>query len=58
MVGEARSWKGTFCLDRGPVNLSGLLLASPKFPKNCLDIHIWPIFRRKMSGLAGFGPKS
>ena len=45
MVGEAWSWKGTFCPDSGPANLSGLYLASPRFSrKYCPDFHIWPIF--------------
>ena len=54
MVGEAWSWKGTFCPDRGPADLSGLHLASARFFKNyCPDIHIWPIFCQKISRIWG-----
>lgn len=47
----------TFCLDRGPVDLSGLRLASSKFLKNCLDLHIL-YFLPKNVGSAGSRLKS
>ena len=57
MVGEAWSWKGNFCPDSGHADLSGLYLASPKFPQNCPDLHIWPIFRPKIVRICWIWPK-
>ena len=54
-AGEPWSWNGAFCPDRGPENLSGLHLASPKFPKNCPDFWFGLFFTQKMAGSAGSG---